>query len=51
MAREEPLNHALRRDTTGYLLLILFITTNGPFQFGFHLVAISRIQIMHANNL
>ena len=44
MAREEPLHHALRRDTTGYLLLILLIATNGPFQFGFHLVALPRIE-------
>ena len=39
MAREERLQQTLIRDTTGFLVFLLVITTIGPFQFGFHLVS------------
>jgi hypothetical protein len=38
MPHEEPLHRSTIRDTTGYLVYLLLITTLGPFQFGFHLV-------------
>lgn len=40
MAREESLAKSLAQDTTSYLCYLLFITTLGPLQFGFHLVGI-----------
>lgn len=40
MAREESLVKSLTRDTTPYLCYLLFITTLGPLQFGFHLVGV-----------
>ena len=38
MASDEPLHRSLFRDTTAYLAYLLFFSTLGPFQFGFHLV-------------
>ena len=50
MARGEPLHRSLIRDTTGYLVYLLLITTIGPFQFGYHLVVGSQYECCSADN-
>ena len=38
MAPKEPFHRVLLHDTTAYLAFLLFVTTIGPLQFGYHLV-------------
>ncbi|KAL8689789.1 MAG: hypothetical protein Q9224_004561 [Gallowayella concinna] len=44
MARDEPLQKSLIRDTTAYFAYLLLVTTLGTFQFGFHLAELNAPQ-------